>query len=203
MKKTIIIASMLRHFDRNKKIILKIDVFDYINDEMFFQYDDEKVFHFVTFFNKNMMSIECNYEIYDKKLLIIIRCLKHWRFELKFIDISMKIFNDHKILKIFITNKNFTRRQTRWIEILFEYNFKIIYQSNFRNVKTNVFTRFFELISKSENDARIKQQHQMIFISNRLKIRIMKMNSNLSLYFRVMKINKINDECFEYRIALI
>ena len=29
------------------------------------------------------------------------------------------------------------------------------------------------------------------------------MNSNLSLYFCVMKINKINDECFEYRIVLI
>ena len=78
-----------------------------------------------------------------------------------------------------------------------------MYQSNFRNVKTNVFTRFFESISKNENDARIKQQHQVIFISNCLKIRIMQINSNLSLYFRVMKINKINDECFEYRIALI
>ena len=203
LKKTITIASMLRHFDRNKKIILKIDVFDYINDKVLFQYDDEKVFHFVTFFNKNMMSVKCNYEIYDKKLLIIIRCLKHWRFELKFTDISMKIFSDHKTLKIFMTSKNLIRRQTRWVKFFFEYNFKIMYQSNSRNVKTNVFTRFFESISKNENDVRIKQQHQVIFISNRLKIRIIKMNSNLSLYFRVMKTNKISDECFEYRIVLI
>ena len=78
-----------------------------------------------------------------------------------------------------------------------------MYQSNSRNVKTNVFTRFFESISKNENDVRIKQQHQVIFISNRLKIRIIKINLNLSLYFRVIKINKINDECFEYRIVLI
>ena len=78
-----------------------------------------------------------------------------------------------------------------------------MYQSNFRNVKTNAFTRFSESISKSENDARIKQQHQVIFTSNYLKIRIMQINLNLSLYFRVMKINKINDECFEYRIVLI
>ena len=203
LKKAITIASMLRHFNRNKKIILKIDVFDYINDEMLFQYNDEKVFHFVTFFSKNMMSAKCNYEIYDKKLLIIIRCLKHWRFELKFTDISMKIFSDHKALKIFMTSKNFIRRQTRWIKIFFEYNFKIMYQLNSRNVKTNAFTRFSESISKNENDVRIKQQHQMILTSNRLKIRIMKINSNLSLYFRVMKINKTNDECFEYRIVLI
>ena len=29
------------------------------------------------------------------------------------------------------------------------------------------------------------------------------MNKNLLLYFRVMKINKINDDYFEYRIVLI
>ena len=78
-----------------------------------------------------------------------------------------------------------------------------MYQFDFRNVKTDVLTRLFESISKNENDARIKQQHQMILTSNRLKIRIMKMNSDLSLYFRVMKINKINDECSKYRIVLI
>ena len=193
---------MLRHFDRSKKIILKIDVFDYINDGVLFQYDDEKVLHFVAFFSKNMMSAECNYEIYDKKLLIIIRCLKHWRFELKFTDISMKIFSDHKALKTFMTSKNLTRRQTRWAEILSEYNFKIMYQSGSRNVKANVFTRLSESISKSENDARIKQQHQVILTSNRLKIRVMKMNPDLPLYSRVMKANKTSDECFEYRTAL-
>ena len=93
----------------------------------FFNTTTKKFFISWFFFNKNIMSIECNYEIYDKKLLIIIRCLKHWRFELKFINISMKIFNDYKILKVFITSKNFTRRQTRWIKIFFEYNFKIMY----------------------------------------------------------------------------
>ena len=77
MKKAITIASMLRHFDRIKKIILKIDVSNYVNSEMLSQYDDEEVLHSVAFFSKNMMPVECNYEIYDKKLLIIIRCLKH------------------------------------------------------------------------------------------------------------------------------
>ena len=68
---------MFRHFDRIKKIILKIDVFDYVNNKIFSQYDDEKMFHFVVFFNKNIISAKCNYEIYNKKLLIIICCLKH------------------------------------------------------------------------------------------------------------------------------
>ena len=127
LKKAIITVSMLRYFDRIKEIILKIDVSDYVNNKVLFQYDNEKMFYFVAFFNKNMISTKCNYEIYDKKLLAIIRCLKHWRFELKFINISMKIFSDHKALKIFITSKNLTRRQIRWTKIFFEYNFKIMY----------------------------------------------------------------------------
>ena len=47
------------------------------------------------FYSKNMSSAECNYEIYDKKLLIIIQAFKHWWSELKLIDISIKMFINH------------------------------------------------------------------------------------------------------------
>ncbi len=43
-----------------------------INDEVLFQYDDEDILHSIIFYNKNMILAECNYEIYDKELLIII-----------------------------------------------------------------------------------------------------------------------------------
>ena len=31
----------------------------------------------MAFYNKNLISIECNYQIYDKELFVIIRYLKH------------------------------------------------------------------------------------------------------------------------------
>jgi len=65
-------TSILRHFDQTHDFILEIDSFNYINDEVLFQYDDEDVLHSIVFYSKNMFSAECNYEIYDKKLLIII-----------------------------------------------------------------------------------------------------------------------------------
>ena len=68
---------MFRHFDRFRKFILEINLFDYVNEEVLSQYDDEEVLHSVTFYNENMILMKYNYEIYDKKLLIIIRCLKH------------------------------------------------------------------------------------------------------------------------------
>ncbi len=52
--------------------ILEINASDYIKDEILSQYNDKKVLHSVTFYSKSMIFAECNYHIYDKKLLIII-----------------------------------------------------------------------------------------------------------------------------------
>ena len=72
MKKQMIEAFILCHYDLNKEIILEIDSFNYVNDDILSQYDDEDVLHSVIYYSKNMNSTECNYEIYNKKLLIII-----------------------------------------------------------------------------------------------------------------------------------
>jgi len=68
---------ILKHFDSIKEAILKTNFSNYVNDEVLSQYDDEDILHSVIFYSKNMISAECNYEIYDKELLTIIQCLKH------------------------------------------------------------------------------------------------------------------------------
>ena len=40
-----------------------------------------------------------------------------------------------------MTSKELTRRQARWAEKLSEYNFKIMYQSEIKNAKVDVFIR--------------------------------------------------------------
>ncbi len=72
MKRRIIKTSILRHFDQTCETILEINSFNYVNNKVLSQYDDEVVLHSIVFYNKNMSSAECNYEIYDKELLIII-----------------------------------------------------------------------------------------------------------------------------------
>jgi len=70
-------ALILKHFDSIKEAILKINFLNYVNNEVLSQYDDEDILHSMIFYSKNMISAECNYEIYDKELLTIIQCLKH------------------------------------------------------------------------------------------------------------------------------
>ena len=68
---------ILRHFNQTCETILEIDSFNYINDEVLSQYNDEEVLHSIVFYSKNLSSAECNYEIYDKELLIIIQAFEH------------------------------------------------------------------------------------------------------------------------------
>jgi hypothetical protein len=95
MKKCMIKTFILRHFDQTCKTILEINSFNYVNNEVLSQYNDEEVLHLIVFYSKNMSSAECNYKIYDKKLLIIIWAFEHWWLELKRTDISIKMFIDH------------------------------------------------------------------------------------------------------------
>jgi len=65
-------AFILKHFDSIREVILKMNFLNYVNDEVLFQYDDEDILHSMIFYSKNMISAECNYEIYDKEFLTII-----------------------------------------------------------------------------------------------------------------------------------
>ena len=55
---------------------MKIDALNYVVVEIISQYDNNENLRFVTYFSIKMLFVECNYEIYDKKLLIIIRAFE-------------------------------------------------------------------------------------------------------------------------------
>jgi hypothetical protein len=116
LKKIIIEASILAHFDLKKQIYIKSDFFDFVSAEVLSQMRKNDEFHSMTFFSKNLASTECNYEIYDKELLVIIRCFEQWRFELLSTKSSVfvKMLIDHKNLKYFMFIKQLNRRQSKW-----------------------------------------------------------------------------------------
>jgi hypothetical protein len=161
---------VLKHFDSIREAILKTDFLNYVNDEVLSQYDDEDILHSMIFYSKNMILAECNYEIYDKELLIIIRYLKHWRSELKCTDILIKIFIDHLNLKYFMIIKELTRWQIRWAEKLSEYNFKIIYQSEKQNLKVDVLIRMSNVKLIETDDDRKLYQHQMLLFEDKFEL---------------------------------
>ncbi len=149
---------ILRHFDQTCNFILEIDSFDYVNDEILSQYDDEEVLHSIAFYSKSMFSAKCNYEIYDKKLLIIIQVFEHWWLELKLINISIKMFIDHQALISLMKDKELSRHQMRWVQKLADFNFKIMYQSDKQNIKINALTCWADFVLRDFDDERVRYQ---------------------------------------------
>ena len=47
------------------------------------QYSEDGLLHPYTFFSKKNAPIEYNYEIYNKEILAIVRCLEEWDIELR------------------------------------------------------------------------------------------------------------------------
>ncbi len=162
LKQQMMTVLILKHFNSIRKVILKMNFLNYVNDKVLSQYDDEDILHSMIFYSKNMISAEGNYKIYNKELLTIIQCLKHWHLELKCTDILIKIFINHLNLKYFMIIKKLIRWQTKWAEKLFEYNFKIIYQSEKQNLKADVLIRMSNVKSVELNDDQKLYQHQML-----------------------------------------
>ena len=69
-------APILFHFDPNKQTVVKTDAEDYMTAGIFFQYDDDGQLRPVVYFFCKMNPAECNYEIYDTKLLAIINAFE-------------------------------------------------------------------------------------------------------------------------------
>ena len=115
--------------------------------------------------SKIMSLIECNYEIYNKEFLIIVRIFKKWHSKCveTFVEEFIRVINNYRNLKHFIIIKQFNRRQIRWIEFLSKFNFKIKYRLNVQKAK------FDNLIQRNQNvflnfdDFRNQFQRQTIF----------------------------------------
>lgn len=64
---------VLRHFDLRRTVYIEVDLSDYVSGGVLMQRDDEGKLHPIAFFSRKLTPTECNYTIYDKELLVIVR----------------------------------------------------------------------------------------------------------------------------------
>ena len=102
LKKVFMSDVILRHYNLNLKIIVETDTSDYMSEGILSQYNKNDVLHSVTYFSKKHNSAECNYEIYNKELIVIVCTFKEWRLELKGFTYSIDVIMNHKNLEYFM-----------------------------------------------------------------------------------------------------
>ena len=198
LKTAITTAPVLRHFDRDREAILETDASDYVTAGVLSQYDDDGNLHPVAFYSKNLAPAECNYEIYDKELLAIIKAFEQWRPDLECTEIPIKVFTDHKSLEYFMTTKKLTRRQARWANTLAEFNFKIHHVEGRKNMKADALTRMADSRPTSFEDDRQQYMHQTLLPADRIELSPM-MPEKGDLYGRVAERNKSDKDLNEVR----
>ncbi len=202
MKRRMIETFILRHFNQTCETILEINSFNYVNDEILSQYDDEEVLHSIVFYSKNMFSAECNYKIYDKELLIIIWAFEHWQLELKLTDISIKMFIDYQAFILLMKDKELSRCQMHWVQKLADFNFKIMYWSDKQNIKIDTLTHQADVVLRDSEDEHVRYQWITILTSNRMKIADSEKNISESIYKQILEINEIDENCTLFRKAI-
>jgi hypothetical protein len=98
-------APTIRHFDPSREVIIETDASDYVSAGVLSHRDDEGVLHPVAFFSEIHSPAECNYDMYDKELMAIIKALEERRPECEGAVHTLQLITDHKNLEEFMTKR--------------------------------------------------------------------------------------------------
>ena len=141
------------------------------------QHDDNGILHPVAFFLKKHTPAECNYEIYNKELMVIIRCFEEWQVELESTPHPIQVLSDHRNLEYFMSTKLLNCQQVRWSEFLSRFNFQITYRLGKLGGKPDTLTRRSGNLPK-EGDERLLHQSQTVFKPHNLMVSPLNISDN-------------------------
>ncbi|KAJ3568702.1 hypothetical protein NP233_g5537 [Leucocoprinus birnbaumii] len=105
----------------------------------------------VAFDSKPFKGAELNYPVHEKELFAIVRALTKWRSDL--LGIPFTVLTDHRTLECFQTQKHLSRRQARWMELLQQYDFEIVYVKGEDNAVADALSRTNFEEASTEADA--------------------------------------------------
>jgi predicted aspartyl protease len=155
LKKMFTEAPILVRFDPDRETIVETDSSGWCIGGTLMQLQESQMYHPCAFFSKKNSPAECNYEIYDKEMLAIVRCLEQWDSDLRSVK-GFEIRTDHKNLEYFMTVQKLTERQMRWSLILSRYNFTIQYIPGKTNERADALSRREQDMPKGASDGRVE-----------------------------------------------
>jgi len=109
------------------------------------------------------------------------------------------MFINHQTLKIFMKNKQLSRQQVNYLNVLLKFNFQIIFRSGKINTKVDALIRM-SLVNVSESAQRLEDCFQTILTLDRVDV--LPVESKANLYQRVFMINQTDEFCSEYKQAM-
>jgi len=111
--------------DLDKEFRVEINASNYATGKVLSMKCSDKLWRPVAFISKSLSDTERNYEIHDKEMLAVVRCLEAWKHFLEGVTVEFKIWTDHKNLEYFMKAQKLNQRQARWALYLSRFNFML------------------------------------------------------------------------------
>ena len=127
--------------DLDKEFSVEADASNYATGGVLSMKYSDKKWRPVAFISKSLSDTERNYEIHDKEMLAVVRCLEAWRHFLEGAIEKVEIWTDHKNLEYFMKVQKLNRRQVRWALYLFRFNFTLKYVPGSKMGKANSLSK--------------------------------------------------------------
>jgi len=123
LKKAFMTRPVLVAPDLDKEFRVEVDALNYATGGVLSIKCSDDLWRLVAFISKSLSDIERNYEIYNKEILAIVRCLEAWRHFLEGTVVKFEIWTDYKNLEYFMKAQKLNRQQAKWVLYLSRFDF--------------------------------------------------------------------------------
>src|ERR1700677_881183 len=141
LKERFTLEPILHYPDPSKPLRVEADFSGFATGCVLSVLEDDQKWYPCAFISKSLNEVKQNYEIYDRKMLSIMRCLEDWCHYLEGAKEHFEILLDHKNLQYFLTSKKLNRRQARWCLFLSRFNFLMTYRKGALSTKVDLLSR--------------------------------------------------------------
>ncbi|KAJ9541992.1 hypothetical protein OSB04_028498 [Centaurea solstitialis] len=93
----------------------------------------------IAYASRQLKTHEVNYPTHVLELAAVVFALKLWRHYLY--GVKCTIYTDHKSLRYFLDQQNLNMRQRRWLDVVKDYDYEILYHPGKANVVADTLSR--------------------------------------------------------------
>ena len=113
LKRIFTTKPVLAALDLDKEFRVEADASNYATGGVLLIKGSNELWRPVAFISKSLSDTERNYEIHDKEMLAVVKCLEVWKHFLEGATMKFEIWTDHKNLEYFMKVQKLNRRQAR------------------------------------------------------------------------------------------
>ena len=162
LKQALVSAPMLATPDNSKPYVVHTDASGYAVGATLSQRDEHGDLKPVAYMSKKMNSAQLNYAVHEWELLAVIEALKAWRCYLYGSSTPIDIYTDHHSLTYLSTQPNLSPRQSRWVEQLQDYSFKVHHLAGDKNVVADALSRRSDYESAHQQESEARRQRGVL-----------------------------------------